>query len=91
MQSSFCVGASTPVRLSAAQLAHLLRKLPRRARQRRAHVPRSAQPLLLTQAVLQCVAAENACRDIHCVACRTNAALAWRKQARLLLPALCDG
>ena len=39
-------------------LAHLLRQHVCRARQRRAHMPHSAQPLLLTDAILWCSEAE---------------------------------
>ena len=79
--------ACQPVR---AQRAHLLRKRLRDARQRQAHLPQSAQPLLLAHASAQCQAAQAPARHAHCAERSGDVSLAWTKQACLWLPALCD-
>lgn len=61
---------SMPVSRSTAQPAHLLLKRLRRARQRGAHVPQGAQPLLLAgDDVLRCVAAQQVTCYAHAAEC----------------------
>lgn len=67
-----------PVSSCKAQLPRLLLERLRRARQRRAHVPQSAQPLLLaSQEALPGIAAQQGYYRHHPKAARGKVRLAW--------------